>query len=176
MLMGRIGIRVREKGSMSTNRQVGNSSDRARTPTRAQLLLLPQVEVMWEDLRRGLETVPGFDEYYTVEWVYERVMSGRFQVWAFGEDYAAEPRLIVITQVVEYPKGKVVEMLWTFGEGFRQYRDAMLFLLETFAEMVGADRIRGQGRIGWKRLLRGTGAQVECAVFSRRVNSSNREQ
>ncbi len=138
---------------------------------RASILDVEQVNGLWDVIAPKLERVPGFDEYYTADYIFECIRKKVMQVWAFGEECDPVPRTIVITQVVVYPKKKVLMVLWVFGRDFKRYSDAGSWLLDRFAEIASADTISFRGRNGWVRLLKKQGFHKDGVLMSRPVGA-----
>lgn len=124
------------------------------TEIRAQILNHGQVTALWGYLAPALESVPEFCDYWTTEAVAQLVLDNQIQVWAFGEERVDLPRLVVFTQVVVYPKRRVLEVMWVVGKDVRRYEETASWMFDTFAEQTGVDLIRFKGPDVFMRLLR----------------------
>jgi hypothetical protein len=106
----------------------------------------------WPNFEHELDRVPHlWDEQWTKESLKTAVEMGAVQVWSFGPP--AETRVIVFTQLVEYPIGRVLQVFLAFGNGL----DAVLPMIEATFEKLAmlSDCVFCEviGRPGWERKL-----------------------
>lgn len=137
------------------------------------LLDSTQVEYYWEEIVRGLEKSPGFYDYFTPEWAYERAIMGQLQVWALSD---GKIRAIVLTQVLEYPRKKVLEILAAYGVGLLPFMNEMQTTFEKFATIMGCTTFSTSARPGLARLLKKNFAAEEICHVLRREVRQQKEQ
>ena len=108
-------------------------------------------------LRRALRA--GGDTH-TVDDLFSEIASGHKQSFAYGSTWA-------ITQVLDFPRKRVLELFMVVGKGDE------LSLLEgeiiKYAESIGADFIKTQGRVGWRRRAKEMGWTQTHSTFIKRV-------
>lgn len=94
---------------------------------------------MFARLRKLLEYQGGF---YTVEDILQCIQVGTMQSFAQGDTW-------VVTQVHEFPRKKVLDIVFVLGE--RQDLHELEPQLEAFKQEIGADMMTATGRMGWLR-------------------------
>jgi hypothetical protein len=110
-------------------------------------------EVHWPHISESLDRIPQhWSDYWTKESIFEQVMRGEWQAWGFG----TEPDLlnvIVLTQLIDYPAGRVLQIVLAFGNHVEECLPVMEAVLERFAIVAGARWCEICGRTGWERKL-----------------------
>lgn len=94
---------------------------------------------MYRRLRKLLEYQGGF---YAVEDILQLIQEGKMQSFAKGDTW-------VVTQVHEFPRKKVLDIVFVLGEAddLRELEPQ----LEAFGQQIGADMMAATGRMGWLR-------------------------
>src|SRR5215813_10254635 len=81
---------------------------------KAELLSLSKVDIYWSMIERELARIPHtWDKWWTLEGLRDGVSNGRFQVWMVGPP--EEVNLTVLSLVVHYPAGPILETMLAFG-------------------------------------------------------------
>lgn len=90
-----------------------------------------------QELEEMLENSGGF---YTYSDILDHVQSGKMQSFATENTW-------VVTQVNEFPRKKVVDIVFICGD----YNDLpkLESQLEEFKDRIGADLLTATGRLGW---------------------------
>lgn len=112
------------------------------------LLTFAQVQQHWPELERRLRESPDFLKYYTLEWLFEQVVKNHIQVWTIGTD------LMVLTQILEMPARKVLQIIWAKGSDLDHYLPLVWEVFHQFARIAGCETLMLFGREGWVRKLR----------------------
>lgn len=91
-----------------------------------------------------------FPDLYDAEFIKKGIRNRDFQLWIVYDD---QIRAVVITQVLKYPKAKVLDLNFVGGENMLHLIEQGWGALKLFAKHEGCKYIRGYGRKGWTRLL-----------------------
>ena len=94
---------------------------------------------MYRRLRKLLEYQGGF---YTIEDILQLIQEGKMQSFAKGDTW-------VVTQVHEFPRKKVLDIVFVIGEITDLHE--LEPQLEAFKQEIGADAMTATGREGWLR-------------------------
>jgi hypothetical protein len=93
------------------------------------------------------------------------------QVWCFGEEGYAQPRLTLFTQVICFPKKRVLQVRWAFGEQMARFWNVAEATLEHFCSMTQCEQIAFTSpRIAWERVLRSRAGRFDGIVWTRDVD------
>jgi len=100
---------------------------------------------------------------YSADNLYDMVKDGEHQLWVAyeGKDFKGT----VLTNVMNYPKRKVLCMGFCGGEELEVWKDPMLSLLKRFAKDMGCDSIEAFGRPGWAKIFKDDGYQAKWVTF-----------
>lgn len=103
------------------------------------------------------------DGSHTFDDVRDLVESGRLQFWP-------GPSSVVITEIIEYPRYKVLNFFLAGGNLVEL--EAMYPKIEEWGRSVGCDRAALTGRKGWERsfLTQKEGWQPRLEVFEKKFN------
>lgn len=97
---------------------------------------------------------------HTLQDLLDEIKAGTKQSFAYGSTWA-------ITQVLDFPRKRVLELFMVVGVGCE------LAILEEqivkFAKEVGADFIRTQGRKGWKHRAKEMGWKHSHNIFIKEI-------
>jgi hypothetical protein len=106
----------------------------------------------WPKFERELDRVPHiWEEQWTKTALREAVMSDWVQVWGFGPP--EQTRVVVFTQVVDFPVGKVLQIFLGFGNSLDAALPVMEAAFERLAIVSGCKFCEIIGRPGWERKL-----------------------
>lgn len=121
-----------------------------------------EVKALWPALLPHIERAleGGFDEMLSDD-VLEQASEGLMQVWSVGTV------AVCVTQVVEYPRKKVLVAAFCGGTEGPQWWTDLDLTLETFAADNGCQEVRWIGRDGWLRRLKGY--EVMATIARKRI-------
>lgn len=85
--------------------------------------------------------------------IYEGVMKDEMQLWIAYEDEEEKIYGAVITQVMVYPRGKLVNVFLLGGNNIRMWKDKMAEKIEAFSREEGCLYLQAIGRKGWQPLF-----------------------
>lgn len=132
------------------------------------LLEPPYFDAQWGFLERELDRVPHiWQDRFTKEALYEAVIRHRVQVWTAGDRELY--RLVVFTQLVDFPAGRSLEVFLTFGNSFVELLPALEATLTKFSIDMKCTRVDIVGRKGFEKFLRPFGFVPDAVILSRRV-------
>jgi len=128
--------------------------------------VLPQdIEYVWshiEDYMRGAAKYT--HGRFEVEDIKRCLTTDRIQqLWIAYEDdkvYGA-----VITEIMEYPRMRVLVMHFTGGVELPKWKADMLALLQRFARDNGCKTIESIGRAGWKKVFKNDGFKSNTMFY-----------
>ena len=109
-----------------------------------------QIDAEWESLRPYLERFERELQLVSADVIRHDCRSGNKQLWSV---YDTKLRGVVVTHVVESPKGRICEIYAACGSCTREGIRAVLGRLRMWAVGVGCVFMRIYGRKGWKRVL-----------------------
>ena len=110
-------------------------------------------------LRRCTDRVRGFEPID----IFRLVMLGRMNLFLIRE--AGKPVAVVVTEVREFPRCRVLEVPFIAGTGLRRWWQQLLDVLDAHGEANGCVDLVGWDRKGWSHF----GFQVAGAVLMRRL-------
>jgi len=119
-------------------------------PESMYLLNWEQFTRYWENIGAALRAMDFYD-YYTDEWLFNGVYTNQVQVFVLTDGAI---RIVLFTQLLEYPKCKVLRLFWGYGCEIERFLKLINERLDDVARIYGATRIEVCGRPGWYRLLR----------------------
>jgi hypothetical protein len=100
---------------------------------------------------------------YTVDDIYDSVTEHNYQMWVAMED--SEFKGLVITNVVTYPKRKLLAMQFCGGVDLKLWKAPMLELLQKFGSAMGCDGIESTGRPGWAKVFKNDGYEARWVIY-----------
>jgi hypothetical protein len=100
---------------------------------------------------------------FTSDDIYDSVMEHDYQLWvAFdGEDIKGA----VVTNVMVYPKRKLLCMSFCGGHDLKEWKEPMLSLLQRYAKDMGCDGIEATARAGWAKIFQSDGYKQNWVTF-----------
>jgi hypothetical protein len=133
-----------------------------------QLLPYSHIQHYWPHIEDMLKRVPQTWQDHTLESLHDRALAGTMQVWGLGPKECI--RVVVFTQVVNFPATRVLEVIWMAGEGGLLYGlDVADAVVEDFARTQHCSRIDLYGREGWEKIAKSHGYRKLAVVLSRPV-------
>ena len=122
------------------------------------------VDTCWNKITDFIEKAAEYTYgRYSADNLYDMVKEGEHQLWVAYED--SEFKGTVLTNVMNYPKRKVLCMGFCGGEKLEEWKDPMLELLRRFAKDMGCDSIEAFGRPGWAKVFKDDGYQAKWVTF-----------
>ena len=122
----------------------------------------------WPYIKGEMEKIPHlWDRWWTMDSIFEGVMSGRFQVWAAGS--GKEYKLIVITQVAHYPANTILQGILMLGNSLEECAPVLDATLEKWGRDSRCTMCEVSGRKGWARFLKSYGFKETAVVLHRPI-------
>jgi hypothetical protein len=100
---------------------------------------------------------------YTADDIYDSVTEHGYQMWVAMED--SEFKGLVITNVITYPKRKLLAMQFCGGVDLKLWKKPMLELLQKFGSEMGCDGIESTGRPGWAKVFKNDGYEARWVIY-----------
>lgn len=114
----------------------------------------PMLRLLAKALKAGGDT-------HSLEDILSEIKSGHKQSFALGKTW-------VITQVLDFPRRRVLELFLVVGHG--DDLPALEEQITEYARSIGADFIRTSGRPGWKKHAKQMGWELSHVVYTKRVS------
>lgn len=104
--------------------------------------------------------------------VLELLTSGGMQLWAMvTADGEPEVVAVLVTEIIDYPRKRVLDLALMGGERMELWLDA-LPVLEQWAAQHGVNQVQIHGRRGWARV---TGYPEHGAIMIKEIGASDGE-
>lgn len=133
-----------------------------------EVVLLGETHINYyrRDIYKQLDRIPHtWEEYYSKEDIFNMLLTGELQLWAVGTKTAYV--LFVMTQVVVFPKTKILNVLLAFGSLYPGALDLLFATFGRFCAIKNIDKIDiHDGRGGWGRVLRRFGFRPKQTILS----------
>lgn len=114
------------------------------------------IDTCWEKIEPFMEKAAVYTYgRYTSDDIYDSVKEHDYQLWAAFED--GNFKGAVVTNVIVYPKRKLLAMQFCGGIELKEWKVPMLALLQRFARDMGCDGIESTGRPGWSKVFKNDG-------------------
>lgn len=127
------------------------------------------IDRFWDEVRPLLEpAVEVTSGRFTTYDVYVGLQQGQYQLWVSFDDNARIAGC-VITEVIDYPSKRCLNMLFTAGANIKAWMVSMNEMLGRWARDQGCELIEGHGRPGWARLVAKLGCRPLACTFERDV-------
>jgi hypothetical protein len=123
--------------------------------------------IYWPMIWKQISAVPHTWTHWTEDYIHASCFDGTFQIWAAGTREKIE--LIIFTQIVYYPIGKVLQCVWAGGNNLEKLLPLLDATITKFAAMNGCKRGEVVGRAGWGKVLREFGFTEQSCVFSKPI-------
>jgi len=106
--------------------------------------------------------------------ILNELFSGKQQFWAVWDNEPDEFTVIgvVITEVMQYPRKRILCIQYCAGERLSEWMSEMLELLEKWAKTSDCEAMELTGRRGWVRTLQPEGWEEEYVVVSKTFKKS----
>lgn len=135
---------------------------------KATRLSTSDIVQLWPQVVEQLMCIPHiWTGRWTLDALYTLSINSRFQLWAFGPE--EELRVIVFTQIIEYPASRVVQAFLCFGNSLDDALPIIEATLERFCIENECKTFELVGRRAWERKLKGF--TLDCVVLTKAVKS-----
>jgi hypothetical protein len=100
---------------------------------------------------------------YTSDDIYSAITDYDYQLWVAYKDMVIKGA--VVTNVVAYPRRKLLCMSFCGGYDLKEWKDPMLNLLQRYAKDIGCDGIEATARKGWAKIFVNDGYKQNWITF-----------
>ena len=147
-----------------------------KLPTNRSVLKQPDIYLVGPDnvpkfrgeLERLLDPANKYySRYFNLEDIIEKARQGKFQIWFAREQ--GVPFFCMVTEILIYPKSKVLSILQIGGDELRGFHVNMDYV-ENWARMVGCTHVETQCRDGIAKLLERQGYKKRAVTISKYIN------
>jgi len=114
---------------------------------------LDELARRWHEIEPLLLKATNITDCYTPVDVLRMSMAGRCGIWLC--EHKGELLSVIATEIREYPRRRVLEMMFCGGSGMRLWLDAAIKVFDEHARQAGCSHILCAGRPGWSRAWRG---------------------
>jgi hypothetical protein len=122
------------------------------------------VDTCWKRIEPFME---GAAKYtygrYTSDDIYNCVEDGSHELWVAYE--GNEFKGAVVTNIIVYPKRKLLAMAFCGGYNLKTWKEPMLALLQRYAKDMGCDGIESTARSGWAKVFKTDGYKQHWVTF-----------
>lgn len=102
---------------------------------------------------------------YTADDIYDSVKEHDYQMWVAYSPESHEFKGLVVTNIVTYPKRKLLAMQFCGGEDLKLWKEPMLEILKKFGTEMGCDGIESTGRPGWAKVFKNDGYKATWVTY-----------
>jgi len=100
---------------------------------------------------------------FTSDDIYDSVMEHDYQLWVAFDSSVIKGA--VVTNVMVYPKRKLLCMSFCGGYDLKEWKEPMLSLLQRYAKDMGCDGIEATARAGWAKIFQSDGYKQNWVTF-----------
>lgn len=111
------------------------------------------LDVVWHVAGPMLNKATKFGDSYAIDDIYAKIKDRDYQLWLVCTD--TEAVAAVTTQIVIYPKSKVLAVPWIGGKDFKEWADVLRATLYPYAREYGCKDLELYARKGFERILKG---------------------
>lgn len=115
-----------------------------------------------------LEAKETWGEYYTIESILLLLQAGRAQLWTMND--RDEFILAMVTELLLFPKKKVLNILLIAGSEFREGLELFVDCVEMWAWKQGVTKSTAVGRKGLLRLLKPYGYSERVVALEKDIS------
>jgi hypothetical protein len=122
------------------------------------------VDTCWKEIEPYMEKAAEYTYgRYTSDDIYDSLKEYDHQLWVAFD--GGKIKGAVVTNIITYPKRKILCMSFCGGVGLKDWKDPMLELLKKFAKDVGCDGIEATARRGWAKVFENDGYKGHWVTF-----------
>ena len=127
-------------------------------------LVLPEhYDAIWPDID---DYMAGAAKYtygrFEADDIKENLKEKDQQLWIAFDDAI---KGAVITEIIQYPRMRVLSMHFTGGKELQTWKDQMLKTLQSYAKDKNCDVIESMGRSGWSKVFKGDGFNPRLTYY-----------
>jgi hypothetical protein len=131
-----------------------------------EVSLVPKqfIDTCWEQIKPFMEKAAKYThDRYTSDDIYDSVVEHDYQLWVAFDETGIKGA--VVTNMVIYPKRKLLCMAFCGGRDLKEWKDQMLSLLQRYAKDMGCDGIEATARAGWAKIFINDGYKQHWVTF-----------
>ena len=122
------------------------------------------VDTCWKEIEPDMEKAAEYTYgRYTSDDIYDSLKEYDHQLWVAFD--GGKIKGAVVTNIITYPKRKVLCMSFCGGVELKEWKGPMLELLKKFAKDVGCDGIEATARRGWAKVFENDGYKGHWVTF-----------
>ena len=100
---------------------------------------------------------------FTSDDIYDSVTEHDYQLWVAFDETGIKGA--VVTNIMVYPKRKLLCMSFCGGYDLKEWKEPMLSLLQRYAKDMGCDGIEATARAGWAKIFLNNGYKQHWVTF-----------
>lgn len=123
-----------------------------------------QIDLIWSDVEPLLKSAivrSAIDKYQTED-IYKSLLAQDMQLWVAYDKKGL--CAIEITQIINYPRQKVLMLVFTAGRDSETWLP-FVDVLKQFAESHNCNSLEGFGRPGWEKLSKSFGFKKISTLY-----------
>ena len=122
------------------------------------------VDTCWKEIEPYMEKAAEYTYgRYTSGDIYDSLKEYDHQLWVAFDN--GKIKGAVVTNIITYPRRKILCMSFCGGIGLKDWKDPMLELLKRFAKDSGCDGIEATARRGWAKVFENDGYKGHWVTF-----------
>jgi hypothetical protein len=122
------------------------------------------VDTCWKEIEPYMEKAAEYTYgRYTSDDIYDSLKEYDHQLWVAFD--GGKIKGAVVTNIITYPKRKILCMSFCGGVELKDWKGPMLELLKKFAKDVGCDGIEATARRGWAKVFENDGYKGHWVTF-----------
>jgi len=122
------------------------------------------VDTCWKEIEPYMEKAAKYTYgRYTSDDIYDSLKEYDHQLWVAFD--GGKIKGAVVTNIITYPKRKILCMSFCGGTELKDWKTPMLELLKKFAKDVGCDGIEATARKGWAKVFENDGYKGHWVTF-----------
>lgn len=122
------------------------------------------IDTCWAQIEPFMEKAAKYTHgRYTSDDIYDSVVEHDYQLWVAFDKKGIKGA--VVTNMVIYPKRKLLCMSFCGGHDLKEWKTPMLSLLQKYAKDMGCDGIEATARAGWAKIFTNDGYKQHWVTF-----------
>lgn len=128
---------------------------------------ITDIDTFWQEVEPFINKALEYNHgEFTTEDIYGWLKNQKMQLWVVHENGI---QAAAVTEVVIYPRKKIVRILALAGNGFDEWSDDLQALFEFWGKKLDADGIEIIGRRGWIKKLEKYGYSEAHTVLKKEL-------